>query len=86
MCFPQTEKFVPLHTVGTIVITITWHCHCHYHHVALPLPLPLHGIAIPITTWQITKCARACPKQKVRPLHKYSEVEKIQAKNLLFQN
>ena len=51
-----------------------------------PLPLPLHGIAIAITTWQITKCARACPISKVRPLHQYNEIEKIQEKNLLFQN
>ena len=50
------------------------------------LPLPLQGFAIAITTWQITKCARACPKAKVRPLHQYSEIEKMQGKKLLFQN
>ena len=32
-------------------------------------------IAIAITTWQTTKCARACPKPNVRPLHQYSEID-----------
>ena len=58
-----------------------------FHSILLgPLSSPLHDIAIAITTWQITKFARACQKQKVRPLHKYREREKIQDKNLLFQN